>query len=104
MVTRSGGNKSELTVITKTKELCSYVMTITDKSPKRFRFTLVSRMQNYALDALEDLFLANEVYVVGADRKQAEKRIGYQHKALSSLKLLGYVSQLALEQQCIIRK
>ena len=38
----------ELTVITKAKDLCRYAMTVTEKSPKRFRFTLVSRMQNLA--------------------------------------------------------
>ena len=54
---------SELSVITKAKELCSYIMLVTDKSPKRFRFTLVSRMQNYALDVIENLYMANEVFV-----------------------------------------
>ena len=32
--------QSELTVIVRAKELASYIMTVTDKSPKRFRFTL----------------------------------------------------------------
>ena len=35
---------SELQVITAAKNLCSYVMTITQKSPKQFRFSLVGRM------------------------------------------------------------
>lgn len=30
--------QSELTVITKAKDLCSYVMTVTQKSPKHFRY------------------------------------------------------------------
>ena len=34
-------HQSELTVIVKAKDLASYVITVTDKSPKRFRFTLV---------------------------------------------------------------
>ena len=38
--------QSELTVITKAKDLCSYVMTVTQKSPKQFRFTFVSRLEN----------------------------------------------------------
>lgn len=33
--------KSELYVITKAKDLCSYIMTVTDKSPKRFRFGML---------------------------------------------------------------
>ena len=46
-------NQSELIVITKAKELCSYVMTVTQKSPKHFRFTFVTRMQNLSLDVIE---------------------------------------------------
>ena len=38
-------------------------MTITDKPPKRFRFTLVSRLQNYSLTIIEKLIMANEIYV-----------------------------------------
>ena len=95
-------NKSELSVITKAKELCSYVMTVTEKSPKRFRYTLVSRMQNYALDVIENLYIANEIYVPAGRRDQAEKRQSYQQQAQTSLRLLGYIAQLAMEQQCIL--
>lgn len=41
---------SELAVITKTKKLADYVFTVTHKSPKKYRFSIVSRMQNYCLD------------------------------------------------------
>jgi len=34
--------ESELAVVTKAKDLCSYIMTVTQKSPKHFRFTLMS--------------------------------------------------------------
>ena len=43
-------SQSELQVITFAKNLCSYVMTITQKSPKQFRFSLIGRMQGYVLD------------------------------------------------------
>ena len=59
--------QSELTVITKAKDLCSYVMTVTQKSPKQFRFTFVSRLQNLALSAIENLFRANDVFVSKTD-------------------------------------
>ena len=55
--------QGDLSVITKAKEVCSYILTITDKSPKRFRFTLVSRLQNYSLTIIEKLIMANEIYV-----------------------------------------
>ena len=95
-------NKSELSVITKAKELCSYVMTVTDKSPKRFRFTLVSRLQNYALDVIENLYMANEVYVPAGRPDLAAKRQARQQMAQTRLRLLGYMAQLAWEQQCIL--
>lgn len=100
----SAKERNELTVITKAKTLCSYVLTVTDKSPKRFRFTLVAKLQNNALDALESLFLANEIYVGNRDRAQIEKRREYQRNAMTHLKLLAYLAQLAMEQKCILPK
>lgn len=96
--------QSELAVITKAKDLCSYVMTITDKSPKRFRFTLVAKLQSYALNTIENLYRANEVFVKGSDREKAAQRLDFQHQALTELKLLGYMAQLAMEQGCILPK
>ena len=61
--------QGDLSVITKAKEVCSYILTITDKPPKRFRFTLVSRLQNYSLTIIENLILANEIYVCNNRRK-----------------------------------
>ncbi|WP_330621436.1 four helix bundle protein [Butyrivibrio sp.] len=96
--------KSELSVITKAKELCSYIMTVTEKSPKRFRFTLVSRLQNYALDVIENLIMANETFVSVGDTRSAIERMSYQRKAMSRLKLLSYMSELAMKQGCILPK
>lgn len=61
--------ESELTVITKTKDLCSYVMLITQKSPKHFRFTFVTRMQNLVFDIIENLIKANDTFVTRGDEK-----------------------------------
>ena len=60
--------KSELFVVTKTKELAKYLFTITEKSPKKFRFTLVVRLQNYILDALENIYFANNKKI-GVERQ-----------------------------------
>jgi len=79
-------------------------MTVTDKSPKRFRFTLVSRLQNYALDVIENLIMANETFVSAGDVRSATERMVYQRKAMTTLKLLSYMSELAMKQQCILPK
>ena len=55
--------QGELQVIIKAKDLCSYVMTVTQKSPKHFRYTFVSRLQNLTLSVIENLFRANAIYV-----------------------------------------
>ena len=70
--------QSELTAITKARDLCSYVMTITQKIPKQFSFTFVSRLQNLALSAIENLFRANDVFVSKADINSQKERRFYQ--------------------------
>lgn len=76
--------ESELTVITRAKELCIYILSVTDKSPKKFRFTLVSRLQNYALDIVEELYMANAIIInQKAGEKELLERKEHQHKAMT---------------------
>lgn len=93
---------SELMVVTKTKKLAAYVITITEKSPKRFRAVFVNRLQNYCLDALENLIEANSLQMNNV--KNIEKRKECQHSAFLKLKLLAYMAFLSLESQCILKK
>ena len=48
--------KSDLLIVTKAKELCAYMFKVTQKSPKQFRFTFVSRLQNLSLDVIENIY------------------------------------------------
>ena len=92
--------QSELKVITAAKKLASYVMTITQKSPKQFRFSLVAKMQTYVLDVVENLYRANEVFITAADDIPNQVlRLRYQREAMTNLKLLCYMAQLSMEQQ-----
>lgn len=54
----------ELKVITKAKELSMYILGVTENSPKKFRFTFITRLQNYSLDVIENLYYANSIYLV----------------------------------------
>ena len=94
--------QSELTVIT--KDLCSYIMTVTQKSPKQFRFTFVTRLQNLALSAIENLFSANDVFVSKSNIHSQKERLSYQRRAMTDLKALGYIALLSMEQGCILPK
>jgi len=96
--------KNELTVIKKAKDLCSYIVTVTQKSPKQFRFTFVSRLQNMAMDVIENIYRANEVFIGAGRNSNPEKRLDFQHQALTALKILAYFSELALTHQSILPK
>lgn len=95
--------ENELGVIMKCRKLIEYIFTVTEKSPKKFRFTIVSRLQNSALLAMEHLIRANEVYI--KDKTQTglyKKRLGYQEEAMIDMKVLGYMAMIAREQECIL--
>lgn len=95
----------EFAVIVKAKDLGSYVFTVTDKSPKKFRFTLVTRLQNTCLDIIENLYYANSVYVKGKeDYTHIGKRNAYQKRAYVKVKMLLYFALIARKNQCILPK
>ena len=96
--------KSELQVVTSAKNLCSYVLIATNKSPKTFRFTLVSRLQNLTIDIIENVYRANEIFVQSKNLQNMQKRLEFQHSALTDIKILAYMALLAREQGCILPK
>jgi len=53
--------KSQLYVLVKAKELTNYLITVTEKSPKKFRFTLVNRLQNYTINIVKSIFMAHNL-------------------------------------------
>ncbi|WP_274968565.1 four helix bundle protein [Succinimonas amylolytica] len=96
--------QSELTVITRANELCSYIFTVTQKSPKQFRFTFTGRLQNSSLNVLEYLIRANETPL---DRKQPAlyaERVSCQRKAMTEPVIIGYLAVMAMEQKCLLVK
>ena len=97
--------ESELLVIVKAKDLGNNIFTVTDKSPKKFRFSLISRLQNLALSMIENLYRANMVFI--KDSKAVDKievRKKYQREAYVDLKLLNYIALMAKEQGGILAK
>lgn len=95
-------NANDLMVITVVKKLAAYTIAVTEKSPKKFRGVFVNRMQNYCLDTLECLLEANFTRMDAIEKKI--KRAELQKEAIVKLKLLGYVSMVAENSGCILKK
>lgn len=102
MVVNFPSNSNDLVVITVVKKLGAYIITVTEKSPKKFRGVFVNRMQNYCLETLEYLLQANFIRLDCIDNKR--KREYYQKEAIIKLKLLGYISMVAQQSNCILLK
>ena len=85
---------SELTVITKAKDLVKHTYTLTENTerfPKKYRFTLVNRLQNRATDIFECLI-------------EAKERARLQARALTYCKELLFLLELSFEQKRINAK
>ncbi len=84
----------EMAVFTHAKKLSEYVFVITEKSPKKLRWSIVSRLQNASVEVIENLYHAN------FEREVAD-RLTYQKRAAVSLKLLDFYAETARKKQAI---
>lgn len=101
-------SRRELEVIMRAKDLCSYVMTVTQKSPKQFRFTFTTKLQNLSMEIITDLYLANDIFVENIDEADAiartKQRLNLQRRAMTNTRLIAYIAQLSLENKAITGK
>jgi hypothetical protein len=80
-------------VLNKAKDLASYIFQITQNSPVKFRWSIISKLQQYGLNLVEQIFLANEL--------TGEQRLKFQKSALSQLSLLNYMVEFANQNDAI---
>lgn len=83
----------EMAVFTAAKKLSEYIFVITEKSPTKYRWNIVSRLLNTSTDVIEQLYRAN--YEVGAERLMWQKR------ALTSLSMLDFYADTAYLKRAI---
>lgn len=95
-------NSNDLMVITVVKKLGAYIIAITEKSPAKYRGVFINRMQNMCLETLEILLQANFVRIDSEQHKQ--EREEYQKDAIIKLKMLGYISMVAENANCILMR
>ena len=83
----------EMAVFTAAKKLSEYIFVITEKSPKKFRWSIVTRLQNASVDVIENLYRAN--------CEKGDMRIEYQKSALVSLNLVDFFAETARAKNAI---
>lgn len=84
----------EMAVFTHAKKLSEYIFVVTEKSPKKLRWSIVSRLQNASVEIVENLYRANF-------ERDDESRISYQKSAAVGLKILDFYSETARKKQAI---
>ena len=94
--------EKEMQVIIKAKELASYTLKVTSNNnnfPKKFRFTLVDRMQRKSFDIYESLLEANRTRV-----ENKYTRYDLQTKAIVSCEELLFYIEMSMMQNIITPK
>lgn len=84
----------EMAVFTHAKKLSEYIFVITEKSPKKLRWSIISRLQNASVEIVENLYRAN------FERDDAV-RVSYQKSAAVGLKILDFYTETARKKQGI---
>lgn len=83
----------EMAVFTHAKKLSEYIFVITEKSPVKFRWNIVSRLLDASVEIIEDLYRANY--------ERGEERITWQKKAMTACSLLDFYAETAKTKQAI---
>lgn len=84
----------EMAVFTRAKKLSEYIFVITEKSPKKLRWSIVSRLQNCSVDVIENLYRANY-------ERDYEPRREFQKRAQVALNLLDFYTETAKRKQAV---
>lgn len=91
----------EFVLITKAKDLVKHtdMMTSEKRYPKKYRFTLVNRMQERCLEIFECIAEANELDLT--DPAESRERLRLQRRALTLCKTVLFLIEVSLEKQLI---
>lgn len=76
----------ELIVIKMAKEFSCFIFKATQDAPKKFRFSLISKMQNLSLEMIGSLYKANDTFIDGRLLRDLDKSIEGTRKKKLKLK------------------
>lgn len=86
--------KSELYVITATKRLVDYISLINENTPKKYRYSIINKIDKSCLELIECLYLANMYDLKNPKRKEK------QEEAKVRLNLIEYIFHFGVKRQC----
>lgn len=89
----SHDKSKDMAVFTHAKKLSEYIFVITEKSPKKLRWSIITRMQNISVEIIENLYRAN--------LERGELSVEYQKRAYVNVQLLDYYASTAKTMQAI---
>ncbi len=89
-------SKSDLYVITLAKKLADYVLQATEKAPKRFRYSYLSKIENVSLEIVMLLYEANDTRLGNAMRRKKQDCV------VTRLKILDFLSEEAMKNKCFL--
>lgn len=84
----------ELAVFTRAKKLSEYLFVITEKSPKKLRWSIVERLLNGSTEIIENLYRANY-------ERERERRVEFQKRAMVNLNILDFYAETAKTKRAI---
>jgi hypothetical protein len=101
MENRPPAGANEFTLITKAKDLVKHtdMMTSDKRYPKKYRFTLVNRLQEKTLDIFECIEEANEQNL--QDVEECKERFRLQRRALTLCKTVLFLIEVSHEKGLI---
>ncbi len=95
------GEQSEFILITKAKDLVkhTFLMTNDRRFPKKYRFTVVNRLQNLVIDIFQHIQEANELDL--SDPQEFRERRYEQKRALTKCKTVLFLIEISFENGLI---
>ncbi len=95
------GEQNEFILITKAKDLVkhTFLMTNDRRFPKKYRFTVVNRLQNLVIDIFQHIQEANELDL--SDPQEFRERRYEQKKALTKCKTVLFLIELSFKRNVI---
>ena len=90
---KKNNTSKDMAVFTQAKKLSEYIFIITEKSPKKLRWSIVSRLQDSSIALIENLYRAN--------LERNEQRREYQKRAYVELSLVDHFALTAKNMKAI---